>query len=37
VKPKLLRPQFSFDDFLADETVVDAADVIETLTSLASL
>jgi len=37
VKPKLLRPQFSFDDFLADETVVDDADVIETLTSLASL
>jgi len=36
VKPELLRPQLSFDDFLADEAVVDVIDVIEMLMALAS-
>jgi len=37
MKPELLRCQFSFDDFLADEAVVGDGDVIGMLMSLASL
>jgi len=37
MKPELLRRQFSFDDFLADEAVVGDGDVIGMLMSLANL
>merc|ERR1719242_363285 len=37
VKPRLLRPQFSFDDCFADVAVVDDGDVTEMLISPASL
>jgi len=37
VKPKRLRPQFSFDAILADVAVVDGVDVTEMLMLLASL
>jgi len=37
MKPELLRCQFSFDDFLADEAVVGDGDVIGMLMLLANL